>query len=105
MKRLRRIGIIALSIVAQLYLVILLTLRPVNLARIPYRRAERVAAERALARDQSPENRAAVQKEIALASHYTSKRQFAEAGIIFVMLLIFEAFVIYRVRNGDRKYR
>lgn len=104
MKRLRRIAIAALIIVAQLYLVILFTLQPVNLARIPYRYQERSAAAMALARDQSPENRAAVQKEIELASRYTSKRQFTTAGIVFVTLLIFEGFVVYRLKNGDGKY-
>ncbi len=105
MKRLRHIAVITLVIVVQLFVVMQFTLRPVNLAKIPYRRTERAAAMTALAQDQSPENKAALQQELQLASRHTATQQFTVTGIVFAALLSFEALVIYLGRQHDDKHK
>ena len=103
MKRLRRIELIALVIVVQLFAVMHFTFQPVNLAKISYRQAERAAAVTAFSQDQSPGNKAALQQEMQLASRHTAERQFTVTGIVFAALLSFEALVIYLGRQHDNK--
>jgi hypothetical protein len=105
MKRLRYIVLITLAVVVQFVLVLQFTLHEVNLAKIPYRRAERAAAARALAQDQSPENKAALQEESRLAGNYVARQQFTRAGVIFAVLLSIEGIVIYVGRKHESKYK
>jgi hypothetical protein len=105
MKRLRHIALIALVIVVQLFIVMQFTLRPVNLAKIPYRQAERAAAMTALAQDQSPENKAAMQQELHLASRHTAVEQYTFTGVVFVALLSFEGVIIYLGRKHETRYK
>ena len=105
MKRLRQIAVIALVILVQLFFVMQFTLRPVNLAKIPYRRAERAAAVTAFAQDQTPDNKAAMQQELHLASRHTAIQQFTFTGIVFVALLSFESIIIYLGRKHESKYK
>ena len=101
MKKLRYIVLIALAVVVQFFLVLQFTLHDVNLAKIPYRQAERAAAARALAQDQSPKNKAALQEESRLAGIYVARQQFMEAGVIFAVLLSIEGAVLYAGRKHD----
>ena len=101
MKRLRHIAIVAVVIVVQLFVVMQFTLRPVNLAKIPYRRAERGAALMAWTRDKTPENKAAFDHELQLAARHDTIKQFTFTGVVFVALLSFEGFIIYSGRKND----
>jgi hypothetical protein len=103
MKKLRHIALIALVIIVQLFLVAQFTLRPVNLAKIPYRRAERAAALTTWIQDKTPENKAAFDQELRLASRHTAIQQFTFTGVVFVAILSFEALVIYLGRKHDDK--
>ena len=105
MKRLRHIAIVAVVIIVQLFVVVQFTLRPVNLAKIPYRRAERGAAMMAWARDKTPENKAAFDHELQLAGRHDTIEQFTFTGVVFVALLSFEAIIIYLGRKHDDKYK
>jgi hypothetical protein len=105
MKILRHVIVISLIIVVQLFVVMQFTLRPVNLAKIPYRQAERGAAMMALARDQSPENKAAMQQELHLASRHTAIQQFTFTGVVFAAVLSFEGVIIYLGRKHESIYK
>lgn len=105
MKRLRHIFLIILVIVVQMFLVLLFTAKPVNLAKIPYRRAERAAALEVLANNPSPENKAAFQEELHLAGRYSDRQQFTKAGLVFAALLSVEVIVIYFGRHHNYKYK
>ncbi len=105
MNRLRSISVIALIIVVQLFFVMQFTLRPVNLAKIPYRQARRAAAMTALSHDQTPENKAAVLQELQLASHHTAVRQYTFTGVVFAALLSFEGVIVYLGKKHEGKIK
>lgn len=105
MRILRRIALIALVIALQLFVVAQFTLRPVNLAKIPYRRAERAAALETFAQNRTPENEAAFKQELHLASRHTAIQQFTLTGVVLVGILSFESLLIYLGRKHDYKYK
>jgi hypothetical protein len=89
------VSFIVLVLLAQSFLVLQATVKPVNLAKIPFRQAERAAAMMAYAKDKSPENWQALQAESRLASRHVDREQFTRAGVVFTVILSIEAGVIY----------
>ncbi|HLP78762.1 MAG TPA: hypothetical protein VK327_17805 [Candidatus Paceibacterota bacterium] len=86
---------IAVVVIVQFFLVISFTGGAVNLAKVPYRQTERSLALQALSRDPSPENRAAFQHELQLASRYADRRQLARTGVVLAVVFGFEGMLIY----------
>ncbi len=105
MKRLRHIAVIVAVIIVQLFVVMQFTLRPVNLDRIPYRGAERVAAQTTWIQDKTPANKAAYDQELRLASRHEAIQQFTFTGVVFVAILSFEGIIIYLGRKHDDKQK
>jgi hypothetical protein len=102
MKLLRHILVIPLVIVVQLFLVAQFTIRPVNLARIPYRRAERAAALEVFTQNRTPESEAAFHEELRLASRHTYAQQLALTCVVLLPILSFEAWLVYSgKKSGD----
>ena len=103
MKRLRRIGLIVLALVVQLFLVLALTVRGVNVAKIPYRLAERAAVAKTYSQDPSPENKAALRRELMLASRHDNREQLGKAAVVFIVLVSLETFCLWK--EHDKKPR
>ncbi len=103
MKMLRNIAVIFLVIAVQLLMVAQFTLRPVNLAKIPYRQEQRGAATIAAARNPTSENKAALQAELRLASNHVALQQFALTGFVLAAILSFEGLLIYLGRKHEDK--
>jgi hypothetical protein len=102
MRVLGRIAFVALIIVVQLFLVMQFTCPPMNLAKMPYRRAERAAAAQALARNRSPENEAAFKQELRLESRDLSMQQFTLTGVVLVAILSFEVWLYLGRKQNDK---
>ena len=98
MKRLGQIVAITLVILSQLFIVVKLTVHPVNVAKLEYRRTERAAAYAAFAQDQSAEKKAVYDREMKLASNHYFSRQFILAGVVLAVLFLFEMRMVYSLK-------
>ena len=95
--------IIVVLVLVQLFFVLQLTLRPVNLAKIPFRMQERGAVFSAFAKNPSPENKAELQKEWQLAGNHVVCQQYTTAGIVFAALLGAEMIVVLLVKQRNKE--
>lgn len=87
--------LIVLLFVLQIAVVFTVSISGTNLSKIPYRRAERVAAIQAYYKDPSLENKVTMDKERRLASRFVSQRQLIKAGILLVVLFSAEGALYY----------
>ena len=101
MRILRRIIFVALAIVVQFYLIGYFTFRATNLAKTPYRLAERSAAFNVFANDPSSKNKAAFEQEVRLATRHTAARQLALTGAVLAVILGFEGLLIYSGKKRE----
>jgi hypothetical protein len=85
--------------VLQVAIVFRVSFGPTNLAKISYRRAERVAAMQAYHKEPTPENKLAMDNEWRLASSFLQQRQLMTAGILLGVLFSVEGTIYYLWRR------
>ena len=103
MKTLVYIAGLACVLLAELFWCVKLTLVPVNLAKEPYRRAERAQALTAFAQDRSPERETAFREEMRLASRHVTQRQLLGTGVLFLGFLLIDGCVIFRWKHDPTR--
>ena len=97
------IAIIAGIILLELFLSLGLTIPGSgNLAKEPYRRQERFAAQMAYAKDKSPENEKIRREESRLVLRHVLLRRFAAAGALFAVFLVIDAVAVSRWRHHEK---
>ena len=93
--RVRHWFLIGLLLSFELLLVVAMSFRPGNLAKISYRREQRSAAFEALRNNPSPENKAAVQEELRLAGKNVMRQQSKTAGALLALFLVADGVAFY----------
>ena len=93
--RVRHWFLIGLLLSFELLLVVAMSFRASNLAKISYRREERSAALEALHRNPSPENKAALQEEWRLAGKHVTQQQSKKAGVLLAVFLAADGVAFY----------
>lgn len=73
-----------------------------NLAKVSYRREQRLAAIKSFENTPSPENKAAMQNEFLLAGKYVGRRHMLYVGEVAAAILIPETVVLYLWRRRAR---
>jgi hypothetical protein len=87
--------LIVLLFVLQIAVVFTVSISGTNLSKIPYRRAERVAAIQAYYKDPSLENKVTMDNERRIASRVVGQQKLMKAGILLVVLLSMEGALYY----------
>jgi hypothetical protein len=105
MKTAGKIFVVALILLGQLLVVYSFVIRPVNLAKVPYRAAERYAAEMAWITNRSAENKAAFDRESNLAATYALKQQLPAVGLVYVGILCMELVIYHSLRQDARNVK
>lgn len=103
--RMRIFGFIVVMagvVLVELFVCVKLALVPVNLAKEPYRREERIAALTAYSRDGSPESEKLYREESRLASRHVLHRQLVAAGVLFAVLLPNDGMALLRWRHHEK---
>jgi hypothetical protein len=87
----------------ELWVSVILTSRPLNLAKYPYRLEERNAAGQAYNRDHAPEKETAFRQELRLADRRILWRQLIPAGAIFSAFLVLDGIVVYGWKHAHER--
>ena len=90
-------------IVVEVWLTSLLAFDAVNLAKVPYRRAERSAALTAVSEAPSDATRAALQEEFRRVGRHVQSRQYTKAALIFGAFIVLDVFCFYGWKHFAKK--